>query len=587
VVDKVELVFYAQDEQVLKETDVTSSLYVIHSGTARVNKRRGVAPFQRIVTDLLQEGQHFGEMALVTGRDSGMDVKAKTDIMLYRVDRRLLEVLLGPVDTSLERGVYLQCLASIPMLENMSDGERVRMLDLFERQEFSSGESILSKGEEANSMYLLVKGIVAVMSVDELTKGDVEVTQITPVEYFGERALLENDARNAGVVVKSSSAVCLRLDRPSFNGAFGPVRHIMEREENVGSPLPRAGLDLRPMALVAEDQMGKIFIAEQMGVSSPSHGRSTKVFSFGNPLFGPTRRMVRCVPDRDRAEAMKEAHVRSGHHPFIVHFFGWFAEPPQTFLVTEHLEGISLYTLLHGPVPDDAKRVRNDRASSRFYAAAILSALSHLHEREIVFRALRPGAVILDWAGYPRLADFTCARQLKSGLAYTLCGRPDYLAPEAILGRGYDARADYWALGCLIYELIVGRPPFHNPQSSQNFAECTRCILRSEVPLDMRKEDGSLVLDPDCRNLVVELLRPSPLERAGCSRGDLDIRCSSWFENFAWEDLLERTMPPPWVPSEAFMSNRTKLQTQEAHSLTKPCDWTFGAANLGSPSSPH
>jgi serine/threonine protein kinase len=75
---------------------------------------------------------------------------------------------------------------------------------------------------------------------------------------------------------------------------------------------------------------------------------------------------------------------------------------------------------------------------ARFYTAAVLSALSHLHERDIVFRNLHPRSVLLDWAGYPRLADFTLAREVKHGQAYTLCGRLGYIAPEVLVGRGYD-----------------------------------------------------------------------------------------------------------------------------------------------------
>jgi CRP-like cAMP-binding protein len=81
------------------------------------------------------------------------------------------------------------------------------------------------------------------------------VALVNPVDYFGERALLEGDARNASVIARSARVVCLELDRATFNSAFGPVRHIMEREAVAQSSMVRRGADLRPLALLKDGEV--------------------------------------------------------------------------------------------------------------------------------------------------------------------------------------------------------------------------------------------------------------------------------------------------------------------------------------------
>jgi hypothetical protein len=105
-------------------------------------------------------------MALVTGDNAGLDVKARSALAVYRVRRPHLEALLGPVDTSLERAAHLRCLATVPLLRNMSAGELLRLLNLFQPRSYSAGEAVLRKGEPALRIHLLITGTVAVVAQD-------------------------------------------------------------------------------------------------------------------------------------------------------------------------------------------------------------------------------------------------------------------------------------------------------------------------------------------------------------------------------------------------------------------------------------
>ena len=117
---------------------------------------------------------------------------------------------------------------------------------------------------------------------------------------------------------------------------------------------------------------------------------------------------------------------------------------------------------------------------ARFYAAEIVLVLEHLHEHQggIAYRDLKPENLLLDEDGHIRLVDFGFAKKLGNNAddrpveTYTLCGTPEYLAPEVIHNKGHTSAVDWWALGILIYEFLTGYPPFWHQNPIEIYKQC-------------------------------------------------------------------------------------------------------------------
>lgn len=158
------------------------------------------------------------------------------------------------------------------------------------------------------------------------------------------------------------------------------------------------------------------------------------------------------------------------NNQFIVRLFATFKDKLNLYMLMEVCLGGELWTLLRD-------RGHFDESMTKFYVGCVCSAFDYLHQRNVIYRDLKPENMLLDSKfirlyfkslttnvdeGYIKLTDFGFAKKLLPAgrKTWTFCGTPEYVAPEIILNRGHDYAADYWSLGVLMFELLTGSPPF-------------------------------------------------------------------------------------------------------------------------------
>ncbi|ODV94047.1 hypothetical protein PACTADRAFT_76693 [Pachysolen tannophilus NRRL Y-2460] len=217
-------------------------------------------------------------------------------------------------------------------------------------------------------------------------------------------------------------------------------------------------------------------------------------------------------------------------HPFIIKMWGTFQDSRSVFMIMDFIEGGELFTLLR-----KSKRFPNPVA--KFYAAEVCLALEYLHSHGIVYRDLKPENILLDKNGHIKLTDFGFSKEV-SNITYTLCGTPDYIAPEVVGSKPYNKSVDWWSFGILIYEMLAGHTPFYNSSQIKTYENILECDLK--LP-DFFQEDVKDLL----RRLIT---RDITLRLGNLSNGSLDIKSHMWFAEVNWDNLLRGCIESPYDP---------------------------------------
>mmetsp|Transcript_15218 Transcript_15218/g.49953 ORF Transcript_15218/g.49953 Transcript_15218/m.49953 type:complete len:373 (+) Transcript_15218:124-1242(+) len=216
--------------------------------------------------------------------------------------------------------------------------------------------------------------------------------------------------------------------------------------------------------------------------------------------------------------------------PFIVNLVASMQDPEALYFVLEYVVGGEFFTHLRS-----AGRFSED--TTRFYAAEIMLTFEYLHNMDIIYRDLKPENLLLDKQGHLKITDFGFAKQIEHR-TYTLCGTPDYLAPEIILNKGHGKPVDWWALGVLIYEMLAGYPPFYDDEPWGTYQK----ILDGKLDFPSHFSRSS-------RDLVKKLLQADLTKRYGNLKGGArDIKVHPYFAGTDWGAVVRRELPAPIKP---------------------------------------
>ncbi|XP_076614145.1 serine/threonine-protein kinase N2 isoform X1 [Chaetodon auriga] len=224
--------------------------------------------------------------------------------------------------------------------------------------------------------------------------------------------------------------------------------------------------------------------------------------------------------------------INTSHHPFLVNLYGCFQTADHVCFVMAYSPGGDLMTHIHTSIFTEKQ--------ARFYSSCVLLGLEFLHQNKIVYRDLKLDNLLMDADGFVRIADFGLC---KEGMGHgdrtsTFCGTPEFLAPEVLTDNNYTRSVDWWGLGVLIYEMLVGESPFPGDNEEE--------VFDSIVNDDVRYPR---FLSPESVSLIQKLLQKNPEMRLGAGEEDASqIKRHKFFQGMDWDALLAKKVKPPFLP---------------------------------------
>lgn len=227
----------------------------------------------------------------------------------------------------------------------------------------------------------------------------------------------------------------------------------------------------------------------------------------------------------------ERAILSSVKYSFIVNLWGTFQDDANLYMVMDYVPGGELFSFMR-------KSIRLQEDVAKFYAAEVLLTIAYLHSQDVIYRDLKPENILLDSEGHIKITDFGFAKVVPD-ITWTLCGTPDYLAPEIIQSKGYGKPVDYWALGVLIYEMLSGVAPFYDDNQFKLYEKIVAC--NPVYP----KYFSEQVID-----LLKNLLTPDLSSRYGnLKNGCQDVIQHPWFQSIDFNKLEKHQIKAPYIPN--------------------------------------
>ena len=246
---------------------------------------------------------------------------------------------------------------------------------------------------------------------------------------------------------------------------------------------------------------------------------------------------TRVVSKRSVSSVLNERKLLSLlKHPFIVNMLYAFQDHENLYLVMDLMPGGDLRFHV-------GRRKRFTEEETKFFVACLLTGLEYLHVNNVIHRDIKPENLVLDSRGYLRITDFGIARVLGGDNSQDTSGTPGYMAPEVMCRQNHGIAADYFAVGVLAYEFMMGRRPY----TGQSRKEIKEQIIARQVQL--KRADIPEGWSIEAADFVNKLLQRKPQNRLGFN-GPSEVKNHAWLRGFQWQKLIEKKVDAPFKPEE-------------------------------------
>lgn len=521
IADALTTVSYQEGDHIINKGDVGEIFYIIKEGRVKVHDI-GLGDSQ-YVDQVMGPGDFFGERALLTGEPRNANVTAETASVTLCLSRETFEKTLGPLQDLIDFAMKKRVLMGVPIFANsrLQPYEMAKLTDLLAEVTFHQGEVLAEAGQPARqNLYIIREGKITVANDNGI------ISNLGPGDYFGDKSIQAVDsAISHQTITAVEKTTCGVLTKSAIESVIGHIPRLGKAAQAMTTKIDRSiqFKDLVKFRILGVGTFGKVWLA--------SHKKTGKPYA----LKMLNKREI--IGHHQVEGVIREKNIMTSiDHPFVITLISTFQDDKHLYMLLELVQGGELFSVIHTESRDGIPN-----PNSRFYAACILESLAHLHHRHITYRDLKPENILIDALGYCVLVDLGFAK-IVMDKTYTLCGTPEYLAPEIILSKGHDKGVDYWAFGVLIYEMLVGRSPFYSYGTDQV------SLFKRIVQVKYSFPPGAVV-NEIAQDLIQRLIVRRQSNRFGClARADMDIRDHAWFSVISTEKLLQKQIPAPWVP---------------------------------------
>nr|XP_017022216.2 cGMP-dependent protein kinase, isozyme 1 isoform X1 [Drosophila kikkawai] len=419
----------------------------------------------------------FGELAILYNAPRQATIKASTDARVWKIARETFRAIMQ-ISGSKEREENLQFLRSAPFLQELDQSLLHKVVDLLQRKFYETDTCIVREGELGNEFYIIRCGTVTIKKQDE-QKLEQIVAKRKRGDYFGEQALLNADVRQASVYADAPGTEVLVLDREAFISYLGTIKQLREKPSQRSDTSGRSS----NKSLEFDNEYSQVAISELKKIATlgcGAFGRVDLVSYNQKALALKIIKKIEVVKQDQIEHVYNEKNVmnKCRHSPFIVELYRTYRNDKYVYFLMEACMGGDVWTVM-------SKRQYFDEKTAKFIAGCVVEAFDYLHSHQFIYRDLKPENLMLGTDGYCKLVDFGFAKFVRQNeKTNTFAGTPEYVAPEIILDRGHDRAVDYWALGILIFELLVvalmsytcprGSPSLPSTWSSISASSCRR-----------------------------------------------------------------------------------------------------------------
>jgi len=476
----------------------------------------------------LARGSCVGELALLYNAPRAATVtctKANEDgsgASVWCVDRGSFRKALMDVHTASSNENIL-FLKKCELLQPLLSSELELIDQALELVKFKENEVIFEIGDEGDKFYIVRSGEITGTAKDGST------FTLEAGGFFGERALLTKEGRAATIKCASAEAECMALSREDFTMLLGPLEDIMQRNlDEYEKPE-----DVRqPIGHLKGAEKGMCSLSELKCVGILGRG----AFGTVKLVLDPTGASyaLKAIRKNQVVELGQQSHILNEKkvmqvldNQFLVNLRATYKDDFRVYFLLEVCLGGELFTIL--------RKMRSfDEPTARFYSSCVIAAFDYMHQRDIIYRDLKPENLVLSANGYLKVTDFGFAKVVPNK-TFTLCGTPDYLAPEIVTGQGHGKGVDWWTLGILIYEMLASFPPFFDDEPMMTY----RKIIQGKFKFPR-------YLSAQSKDLISKFLKPKSTKRLGVIKGGADvIRAHPWYKDFDWKGLQQQTLKPP------------------------------------------